>query len=270
MKAKALRGLSLLFILFTPFGCDKKEAERVSCDVLFGQPSENTGLNDEQCAPQCDCGEHPWSPQTYTEQDLQTFEGWTLTNPPQLLATDPYSTPDAVVVDEAVYCAVILNTDSNEYALKPVSQEAEAQETGGTITHSGPCGQCSSLQNLAVYMRNPDLTEPVRSCGLKGVFEGEEANIACLMEIGFDEACAQIWYFNTQHTREMCFEVCIENLEATHHLEDGSLNPCIQCDEDESGPIFKAIAGRTRRNSGLPSGLCRPCESVYRIDHNYP
>jgi len=37
-----------------------------------------------------------------------------------------------------------------------------------------------------------------------------------------------------------------------------------------SGPVFKAVAGRTRRNSGLASALCRPCESVYPLEHVYP
>jgi len=261
---------SVLIVLCTAIGCDTKEAEPVTCDVLFGMPSENTGLSADQCAPQCECGDHPWTPLTYEEQDFQALEEWILTNPPPLLTADPYATPDEVDVDQEAYCAVLLNPETKEYSLQQFEQEDQARELAGKITHKGPCGQCSSLQNLAVYMRNPDLTEPVRSCGLKGVFEGQEANIECLMEIGFDEACAQIWYFNTQHTRESCLEVCMENLESPHHLSDGQLNPCIQCDEDESGPIFKAVSGRTRRNSGLPSGLCRPCESVYRVDHQYP
>ena len=55
----------------------------------------------------------------------------------------------------------------------------------------------------------------------------------------------------------------------SYHTPDGALNPCIQCDEDESGPVFKAVAGRTRRNSGLASALCRPCESVASVTHQY-
>ena len=68
---------------------------------------------------------------------------------------------------------------------------------------------------------------------------------------------------------ELCLDVCLAELENPNHQEDGSLNPCIQCDEDESGPVFKAVSGRTRRNSGLPSALCRPCDSIYRVDHDY-
>jgi hypothetical protein len=44
----------------------------------------------------------------------------------------------------------------------------------------------------------------------------------------------------------------------------------LQCDEDRSGAVFKAIAGRTRRNSGLPSAICRPCSTVTPLVHVYP
>lgn len=45
--------------------------------------------------------------------------------------------------------------------------------------------------------------------------------------------------------------------------------PCIQCDEDRSGPVFKIVAGRTRRNSGLPNAICRPCSEVQPLVHDY-
>eukprot|EP00924_Labyrinthula_sp_SR-Ha-C_P000801 augustus_masked-scaffold_7-processed-gene-4.65-mRNA-1 protein AED:0.17 eAED:0.17 QI:0/-1/0/1/-1/1/1/0/341 len=45
------------------------------------------------------------------------------------------------------------------------------------------------------------------------------------------------------------------------------LNPCLQCDECRSGPIFQRVSGRTRRNSGIQSAIDRP--GVIPIDHNY-
>ena len=71
-----------------------------------------------------------------------------------------------------------------------------------------------------------------------------------------------------QHASRMLSELS-GVFDLPHHLADGSLNPCIQCDEDESGPIFKLVSGRTRRNSGLASGLCRPCETVFPLTHSY-
>ena len=72
--------------------------------------------------------------------------------------------------------------------------------------------------------------------------------------------------------QEHCREICLNSMldAEPYNQEDGSLNQCLQCDEDVSGAVFKAMAGRTRRNSGLASAICRPCDTVWRIQHNYP
>ena len=106
----------------------------------------------------------------------------------------------------------------------------------------------------------------MRACGLE-FFSDVEGNQQCLEEMGFTSACAEIWTYNTVNTRNECLDVCLTALSEAYHKEDGSLNDCIQCDEDISGPVFKAVAGRTRRNSGLATALCRPCETVWRIEH---
>jgi hypothetical protein len=46
------------------------------------------------------------------------------------------------------------------------------------------------------------------------------------------------------------------------------LNPCLQCDECRSGPIFQKISGRTRRNSGIETDIKRP-DVAPEIFHNY-
>jgi hypothetical protein len=140
---------------------------------------------------------------------------------------------------------------------------------GATPTHYGACGRCSSLANLAVYMKYPDLTGPVRDCGVKGLNGDEAAQLACIEALGFEHPCAQIWSYNTDHTRAACLDVCIANIAAKYQTEDGALNPCLQCDEDQSGPVFKAVAGRTRRNTGIASALCRPCTEVRPLLHDY-
>jgi hypothetical protein len=255
-----------LFILGCP---EQKEPVNQTCEGLFGLPSENTGLSDSECQPVCHCGESSWQPLSTTEETILSFEAATLLDGPEPLTEDPYSeTPDAAP-DESAFCAIQrAEPDSTNYRLLTTGSEAEATEVGASITHKGACGLCSSLQNLSVYLRNPDLTDPVRECGMLGMLEGQEANIDCLMDIGFDFPCAQIWYYNTNHTRQVCLEPCLAALEDPHHNPDGSLNDCLQCDEDQSGAVFKAGAGRTRRNSGLASALCRPCDSVYQVTHS--
>lgn len=52
-----------------------------------------------------------------------------------------------------------------------------------------------------------------------------------------------------------------------HQFEEGPfrLNPCIQCDECASGPMFMKLAGRTRRNTGIASSILRPGEKGISI-----
>ena len=92
-----------------------------------------------------------------------------------------------------------------------------------------------------------------------------------MIDIGFTTQCAEIWLYNTKNTREKCFGVCIwawiMNIPFTK--PDGSLNDCLQCDEDNSGPVFKYFSGRTRRNSGIRSEIDRPTDQIYPMDHCY-
>ncbi|MGB5704041.1 MAG: hypothetical protein WBM48_14560, partial [Polyangiales bacterium] len=145
---------------------------------------------------------------------------------------------------------------------------------GGQVTHRGRCGACSSLQDLAVYIQQKDLNRAGRLCGMRGLF-GDKTQLSCLRNLGFTEACAQIWSFNIDNTRDKCMGTCTATLPTRHKLPDGSLNACLACDEANSGPTFKAVAGRTRRRSGLSSAIARPCldaegqPAVYPVEHYY-
>lgn len=171
---------------------------------------------------------------------------------------------------------------------------APAGEFGVFLSHETPCGVCSNLQDLATYIATPDLTNPVRSCGLK--FSPQE-QFECIKEIGFSDKCATIWFHNTGFTRSECLVLCLLNIFSDNNQPFGfvnpcnpnkcdktinggpacsdfqfqngefRLNPCLQCDECNSGPLFQKIAGRTRRASGIDSGIKRP--DLPEIDHNY-
>ena len=49
-----------------------------------------------------------------------------------------------------------------------------------------------------------------------------------------------------------------------------SLNSCLQCDETQSGIIFKQYAGRIRRNSALLTDMVRNCSDIAKIKHVVP
>lgn len=236
------------------------------CEVLFGAPVEATGLTAEQCRPSCPCLGDGWTPPDYDAAHIDDLAGRTLLDPPGELTANPYDTPDMFPAQPGKVCAVLLEPD------QPGAYRVQTFDAGaamGIVTHADACGLCSSLQDLAVYMRYPDLTDPVRACGVEGISGGEEANLSCLLDLGFTLPCAQIWLYNTINTRTECLDVCVDLLDDPYHLPDGSLNACLRCDEENSGPVFKAVAGRTRRNTGLASALCRPCDSVQPIVHVY-
>lgn len=240
-----------------------------SCVALFGAPGEQTGLGPDQCGRGCDCGEEPWSLPTYTEEDVAALLEWTLAEPWPLLPSDPYADPAPEPAPAGTVCAVVPQAPKT-YTLSTFVSRAAADAAGAMTTHRGACAACSTLADLATYMAIPDLTSPVRECGLKNLSgDAPEETLACLEGLGFTPACAQIWAFNTENTRASCLGPCIANLNRPYNLPDGSLNACLQCDEDESGPVFKAFAGRTRRNSGLATAICRPCDTVFRVVHDY-
>lgn len=234
------------------------------CTGLFGTPNENTGLGSDECSPTCDCIDFTF--ESFDDATLSAWENATHLNPPEEIEVDPYAEAAPEIRDEV--CGVVF--EEGGYRTQTYGSVGLAERARAIITHFGPCGACSSLSNLAVYARNPDLTQPVRQCGVEGISGGKDANIECLMDIGFDLPCAQIWFYNTRHTREECLDVCFALLDEPYHEPDGSLNECLLCDERESGPVFKAIAGRTRRNTGLASALCRPCAEVRPLSHDYP
>jgi hypothetical protein len=240
-----------------------------ACGTLFGSPNEKTGLTDEQCVPWCDCEVLTFVPPEYTEQQIQALEALELENPADEPAQDPYAEPDQHVPVEGAVCGLLLDAEQGTYRLETYPDQDALELAGARLTHTDACGVCSPLINLAVYMRLPDLTEPVRQCGLEGIFGGEEDHLQCLRNLGFDDPCARIWYYNTKHTQAECFEVCMAALNQPYHDPDGTLNECLLCDEEKSGEVFKAVAGRTRRNTGLPSSMCRPCEEVVPVVHDY-
>ena len=165
-------------------------------------------------------------------------------------------------------CGVRFGPDQVHYRLATFASAQEARTAGFAVTHYDACGTCSTLQDLAVYLGRPDLTTPVRWCGIRA---DAAASLRCLESLGFSNACAQTWRYNVQNTRHQCWGVCLWSWisgEAPTRA-DGRLNTCLQCDEDRSGPIFKAIAGRTRRNSGIHSSIPRPDEEIAPVVHDY-
>lgn len=249
---------------------DIDDASNEPCTYLFGRPNENTGLSWDQCKDFYNCEGVKFTAPVYTESDIAILNSKIHLNALPVLTSDPYETPELYPLEEEKVCGLIwdmLNPDA--YTLETFESIIEAELAGARVTHTGACGHCSSLQSLAVYIYQGDLATPVKKCTLDSILMGDDYLMECLQKLGFDENCAKIWMYNGKNTKKECMTTCLPLQNAVYHKSDGSLNDCIQCDEDKSGPVFQAVSGRTRRNSGLPTALCRPCNTISPIDHHY-
>lgn len=220
---------------------------------------------------------------------IPTLRNLTLSNPigPDA-ACNPYTNETCALTPSQNLgggaCVVEMQEPLTDFSSCPESWSYHLRTFSGTfeeatqqrlfVTHNGSCGACSSLQDLAVYMeQGANLREASSRCGALGLIDADRA-IQCFEEIGFSTEWATIWYFNTEKTAEACILLC-----APFVLSGNSPNgdpptcplaPCIDCDETQAGPIFRAFAGRTRRNSGLLSDIIRPCDQVVRVEQVDP
>lgn len=196
--------------------------------------------------------------------------------------------PDAVCGIQYDTSQIRNNQCFRSYSTQSFANKQTCEDAGYTVTHQMPCGTCSSVKDLAVYMTTPDLQSSGIQCGFLSL-TNETAALECYEEVGFSQACAKIWLYNTIYSRDNCLETCLPYLGKPPNLNTTSattmavsrgstikapacpLTPCIQCDEDKSGPIFKEFAGRTRRGSGLLSYIIRNCsEMATDVEHLDP
>ena len=209
--------------------------------------------------------------------DPEHASGFTVADPYGEKAAETVRAWQADARHETGVCAVRF-TDAEQvtYELHGFANPNEAVAAGFTVTHQGRCGSCSTLSDLAVYLSTPDMTTPARRCSRRFGMQGKKGCFE--KEIGFTPYCAESWAYNASQTRKQCLGVCVGdygffNLLFHRYPGDnvnasGQLRPCLQCDEDNSGPGFKYSAGRTRRNSGIESAIPRADSEIYPVDHS--
>ena len=221
-----------------------------------------------------------WQPPIYNESVWMSCRSKFLLNPSPTypMSTNWYDMNLNTTWPSSICTVVFPNIthDATKYFLKNFSSVAAAQaanESGNIFqTHSHPCGLCSNLNDLSVYMQYPDLTSRGKFCGAEGFLSFNDS-VKCFQKIGFTQQCSQIWARDAQNTRKDCEGICLKAL--IEHWPNNmppnstTLNPCLECDEVKSGPVFKLVAGRTRRDSGLHSSINRPADQVSHLTHFY-
>ncbi len=240
-------------------------------DPLFGRPVAATGLDSSACHPSCSCAT-AFTARDWTQPQVDGLKAWSIDAPFAEVTSDPYAIDGGVDAGPPGQACAVVVTDAlaHHYRVQTFDSPGTAADAGALLTHHDACGVCSTLADLAVYAANPDLGAPVKQCGLQTFNQPFEADVQCLQALGFTRPCAQIWAYNTANTRNHCLAPCLGlPADAGYNLPDGGLNACLLCDEQQSGPVFKAVAGRTRRNSGVPNAICRPCSEVRPLRHAY-
>ncbi|MCD8528945.1 MAG: hypothetical protein LRY27_03030 [Chitinophagales bacterium] len=253
----------LIFLFIVLISSCKKD--KPCNDCLFGIPNIRTGLSVEKCKPFCET--QGFQSKTFTQQELDILKSCTNTQPFAELTSNPYT--EQIPNTQDYVCAVVVDDlNAKLYHVENFESPQAALEAGAYLTHYDGCGKCSTLQDFTVYAENIDIGFDVRNCAIMHLNSPLDSLVLCIENLGFTKPCAQIWAYNTKNTQQHCFSVCIQD--TAYNKPDGSLSNCLQCDETHSGPVFKAIAGRTRRNTGIASSICRFCTEAKPVEHNYP
>lgn len=266
--------MSLLFLLLVHFCTSIRSAvvvgdEYPTCGDCFCIPGENG------TAP---CPKY-WQPQTSFSTAMVESYKEQLPTSFYALNCNPYKTENChttplqdYLEEESAVCAIsypILQNGEQSctnYSMVTYKSSKDALNAGAYITHEGSCGVCSTTQDQALYLTQ-DFTDAGKKCATKGVLN-EEAGLECYIELGLTYDCAKIWNYDGIYDGTTCATTCLGALSEPNNgpAPGCELNDCLQCDEDNAGPIFSTFAGRTRRRSGLLSEIIRPCESIARIN----
>jgi len=212
-----------------------------------------------------------WQPQNYTMNFTNQLMSQTAVNPYDL-SCNPYenSTCQTTPPQGADGVCAIRYTESSctRYAMETFPNTTAAEAANFTVTHIGKCGLCSTTQDLAVYMNIFDMTTVGKKCAIKSIVN-TNWGINCFKDLGMTTPCARIWTYDAIWDSKKCGWICTKELLKPFNGPPPfcEINDCLQCDEDEAGPIFKEFGGRTRRRSGLASAITRPCDTVAQIDH---
>jgi hypothetical protein len=219
-----------------------------------------------------------WQPSNYTAAAIALFRAVPAIHPPMQLVDgcNPYrnascgTSPPLRNEGPTAVCALRYNGSAPcaGYELETFASSAAAASDGYTVTHTGNCGLCSTLADLATYMALPDMTISGKKCGVEAVLD-MPLGIKCFKDLGLTAACAQIWAYDAVADAKPCGAICLKDAGQPYNIPPTcKLNDCLQCDEDHPGPTFKQFAARTRRRSGLLSAIQRPCDAVAQLVHH--
>jgi hypothetical protein len=159
----------------------------------------------------------------------------------------------------------------NYSRLKTVASLDDALAAGDYVTHLGPCGACSSLQDLAALYETTALPLRGNECYRESAWLTDLGKAeSCYRNLGFTSACATVMtrYQNRVNSKQ-CGAFCAAfalggGQDEPSCAADG---PCTACGNEHMIPArFRRVAGRTELNSGLPSWSATSCSNIASLD----
>ncbi len=141
------------------------------------------------------------------------------------------------------------------------SSQAEADVANASISNCGACGECSTLQDMSIYLHTRNnLTDAATACAVQALTGGRQAVSDCFQQrVGFTPGCNECWVDNVLCTQRHCVFTCLLSIISGEpkNVPEGQINNCLECDEKMCGPAFTWCAGANRRRCGIRSDITR-------------
>jgi hypothetical protein len=160
--------------------------------------------------------------------------------------------------------------EGRRYSMQTFDTEDDVPPNAAT-THKGPCGVCSSAQDLSRRMVLRDEMPKIGTlCGTSYYVNGLsfEILVQCYVDTaGFTRDCAELWGHYTATNAEFCFSQCLKQGPFNGDPPECALNDCIACGEEISYE-FDRVSGRNQPKSGITEPIGRKCSEFYPVVHD--
>ncbi|KAL3912129.1 MAG: hypothetical protein SGILL_007008, partial [Bacillariaceae sp.] len=156
--------------------------------------------------------------------------------------------------------------------LKTVPSLNDALAEGEYVTHTGACGACSSLQDLAAMIETDSLTLEGNECYRESVWLTQLPKGAeCYRNLGFTPACASVLIrYQNRINESKCGAFCAAFALGGGQDEPSCAvdGPCAECARGNNmiNRRYETVSGRTDINSGLPSWSATSCSNIASPD----
>ena len=164
---------------------------------------------------------------------------------------------------------------NRQYGLKSFPSAEEADSAGAVVTHGGPCGVCSDMEDFTMRMMNgDDFQTTAVLCAVSYTLDRNfNELIACYQDkLGLTEECGKLWAHYSATNAGLCADACASNVNNEGNLTgpppECALSECLQCSNSTFQADFNLLSGGTWAHSGITERIARPCNDFFPVDHD--